>query len=439
MRFQRDLFNATPGIQIRPDVLFLGSNYALVAHTSSNSTLEYRYIRVNDKSVDFIGPSMADTPGTSSGVSMAKVGNDIVVTAYNAERTQVMTRVLTFCGNGILDFNEDCDKSQGCDAQCTCQLGTSTRNGLCADSCGNGIVTGDEDCDGSEGCDPITCKCQAGYLPDVLQKQCRAAPVDFVPKVGPSLDCLTSTTDTLQLFFSFVSTDQFDQTIEYGVMNNFVPSNIATNRPTFFKSGTTLTYPVSPYNLTIPRSISQFTWLLGSYNLTVDLSGDKSEALQCPKNAGFVLTVTTFDILNDVDVQLLLVNMASKYNISIDRLEATYHLSAAGTATEPHIYAVSITILSSINSQDPNAQDVLKELYSDLVDTKDELVSDLTRGLEEKNPQIKEVTPLPTGVEVRGQERDIDPVFVPPTAASTASSIFASLCLALCVLISGLF
>jgi hypothetical protein len=64
---------------------------------------------------------------------MAKVGNDIVVTAYNVERTQVMTRVLTFCGNGVLDINEECDKSYGCDAQCMCRLGTNTRNGSCTD------------------------------------------------------------------------------------------------------------------------------------------------------------------------------------------------------------------------------------------------------------------------------------------------------------------
>ncbi len=56
------------------------------------------------------------------------------------------------------------------------------------------------------------------------------------------------------------------------------------DRPTFFRTGTSLTYPVSPYNLTVSRSVNQFTWLLGSYNLTVDLSGNKAAVLQCPKS-----------------------------------------------------------------------------------------------------------------------------------------------------------
>jgi hypothetical protein len=51
----------------------------------------------------------------------------------------------------------------------------------------------------------------------------------------------------------------------------------------FFQAGNSLSYPVSPYNLTIPRSTTQITWLLGLYNLTVDLSGGKAQALQCPK------------------------------------------------------------------------------------------------------------------------------------------------------------
>ncbi len=49
--------------------------------------------------------------------------------------------------------------------------------------------------------------------------------------------------------------------------------------------------------------------------------------------------------------------------------------------------------------------------------------SELTQGLSEKNPQIKNVTPNPTGVEVRGQQRDVAPT-VEPIATSGASSFY---------------
>lgn len=69
------------------------------------------------------------------------------------------------------------------------------------------------------------------------------------------------------------------------------------------------------------------------------------------------------------------------------------------------------------------------------MDAKEELVSDLTRGLDEKNPQIKDVTPLPTGVEVRSQERDDEPVVFVPTATSSS---LASAPFALCTLLASL-
>ncbi len=184
---------------------------------------------------------------SSRGVHMAKVGKNIVMAALDGYGSSVVTRVLTFCGNGVLDFDEQCDASSGCSADCTCQYGTLAKGGLCLDSkcvlyipvgvnvslvCGNGIVTGNEDCDGTTGCDPVTCKCQAGYQPYVVQQQCRLVPVDFVPKVGPSLDCLiiNSANNTLDLFFSFVSSDSFDQTIPFGTMNDFSPAELAVSQ-----------------------------------------------------------------------------------------------------------------------------------------------------------------------------------------------------------------
>jgi hypothetical protein len=60
-----------------------------------------------------------------------------------------------------------------------------------------------------------------------------------------------------------------------------------------------------------------------------------------------VITVTSYDLLNSSDIQQLLVNIAYKYDISLDRLDATFLLAVEGTETEPKIYSVSVTILGS--------------------------------------------------------------------------------------------
>lgn len=59
------------------------------------------------------------------------------------------------------------------------------------------------------------------------------------------------------------------------------------------------------------------------------------------------MTVTSYDLLNSSDIQQLLVNIANKYDISLDRLDATFLLAVEGTETEPNIYSVSVTILGS--------------------------------------------------------------------------------------------
>lgn len=79
-----------------------------------------------------------------------------------------------------------------------------------------------------------------------------------------------------------------------------------------------------------------------------------------------------------------------------------------------------MAFLSSINilfqdSSESSVQDILTGLFTDLKDDKLDLEEDLTQGLDGKNPLIKDITPNPTGVEVRGQERDIPPVSFEPT------------------------
>jgi hypothetical protein len=59
------------------------------------------------------------------------------------------------------------------------------------------------------------------------------------------------------------------------------------------------------------------------------------------------MTVTSYDLLNSSDIQQLLVNIANKYDISLDRLDATFLLAVEGTEAEPNIYSVSVTILGS--------------------------------------------------------------------------------------------
>jgi hypothetical protein len=96
--------------------------------------------------------------------------------------------------------------------------------------CGNGIVTGSEDCEGGPGCNITTCKCQPGYQPFAIRQQCRLNPVEFVPNIIPSLDCLDIIdNDSMTLYFSFISNHEFDLTISLGDMNKFIPSNLAVS------------------------------------------------------------------------------------------------------------------------------------------------------------------------------------------------------------------
>jgi hypothetical protein len=64
-------------------------------------------------------------------------------------------------------------------------------------------------------------------------------------------------------------------------------------------------------------------------------------------DAGFVITIATFDNLNKTDVQNILNNLAARYKFSVSRLDATYRLSIAGNTTQPNIYSISVTIFAS--------------------------------------------------------------------------------------------
>jgi hypothetical protein len=64
---------------------------------------------------------------------MALVQNAIIMVALDPEQTQVMMRVMSQCGNGILDVNEQCDGSDDCTGECTCLDGMEYRDGKCFD------------------------------------------------------------------------------------------------------------------------------------------------------------------------------------------------------------------------------------------------------------------------------------------------------------------
>jgi hypothetical protein len=346
---------------------------------------------------------------SSDSVDMALVQNAIIMVALDPEQTQVMMRVMSQCGNGILDVNEQCDGSDDCTGECTCLDGMEYRDGKCFDVCGNGIVTGSEDCEGGPGCNMTACKCQPGYQPFVIRQQCRTNPVEFVPNISPSLDCLDIIdNDSMTLYFSFVSNHEFDLTISLGDMNKFITSNLAGDRPTFFKTGSSLTYPVSPYSLTIPRSTTEVTWQLGSNSLVVDLSGDKIQLLQCPTSASFILNVASSYKLTDSDIDILVDNIADKYSISKTRLSASYILSVNGSETTPNIYSVSITIAPPTGSE-KSSQEIVKDLFSGVKNSTQQLNIELSLGITEKNPHIKEVIP---GAIVRDQERGPQPISI---------------------------
>ncbi len=151
-------------------------------------------------------------------------------------------------------------------------------------------------------------------------------------------------------------------------------------------AGQSLTYPVSPYSTEVTNDTRSITWILSSYNLTVDFTN--LSLLECPRstyhkpdwvnnssnarfrsecyfdsqitystNANVVaglsvdLTLSTFGNLTDALVQKLLQNIASKYNISESRLSAEYTLvstNSQGLST----YLIIVTVNASTSSEE---------------------------------------------------------------------------------------
>lgn len=90
-------------------------------------------------------------------------------------------------------------------------------------------MTGAEQCDGGSFCNK--CMCLTGYKPtSPLSQSCELIPVEFVPRVVPSLDCVDFLdTGVAQLYFSYDNLDGFEQTIEHGKHNDFTPESIAVS------------------------------------------------------------------------------------------------------------------------------------------------------------------------------------------------------------------
>jgi hypothetical protein len=98
-----------------------------------------------------------------------------------------------------------------------------TLNLTCGVECGDGAVLGSEECDGGEQC--TQCYCNAGYKPySPAQTGCQALPSGFVGTFGPVLDCITTTSTSHKLYFSFNNQDGFYQSIPQGEKNSISPS-----------------------------------------------------------------------------------------------------------------------------------------------------------------------------------------------------------------------
>jgi hypothetical protein len=249
--------------------------------------------------------------------------------------------------------------------------------------------------------------CLTGYKPtSPLSQSCELIPVEFVPRVVPSLDCVDFLdTGVAQLYFSYDNLDGFEQTIEHGKHNDFTPESIATTRPTVFSSGQSLTYPLSPYIMnistsTIGKSLAAFTWILGSFDLTVELAN--LARLQCPEAPAIEIELSTSVNLTSDIVQTIIDNLAEMYDIDPLRINVTV---VVNSTTQPPTYTLIIVINNPTNSTERDSIQVIIDLFSDLKENEDETRRNLTEGLD---ADIKQITTRPTGVEVRGQTTDIN-------------------------------
>lgn len=306
-------------------------------------------------------------------------GSDIVVVAKDSGDSNIYYQVLTFCGNGFLELQEECDSSANCDTNCRCTNGLIGYNGVCGQ-----------------------------------------------PNVIPVLDCIGATPTGHNLYFSFINEDGIEHVMEHGYQNFFTPAGLADNRPTVFTTGSTLTYPASPYTVAIPTDtdVTQLTWLLGSYNLTVDLSAANLAALQCPDSPGFVMDVGTNGFS---DALLFAENFANRYNLSTSRLNTNIVQTGGSIQGKRIVYAATfdVTIIvvpaNVTNPEEPTPAEAVRSVVEEFKneETRDEVKNDLVAG--NVDTEIKDITPTPTGVEVRGNRYDTSNV-TPPTSTNPTSS-----------------
>jgi hypothetical protein len=429
-----------------PTAIDLGNDRLLVAYegTLGNETRPiYRTVLVsaNDQGVRAspLGPEIFDEAVIISLHMAVTIRSEVVVVAINTTDRSIVRRVLTFCGNGAVELREQCDGTEFCAETCECEAGFVSQKGRCVPDCGDGLVVGSEQCDSSsdDSCDNANCVCAAGYIPIVpRQSSCTLQPASFRPSVGPTLDCIAQG-EVPVAHFSFLNEDGFLQTIPFGDLNQFSPNTLGANRPTQFASGASLTYPAGPFRLELPSDIQSFTWLLGQFNLTVDLTN--ITALRCPRDISFLVRFLTSDVLTDDLVQIFLNNFARRYGISESRLTATIVWNNPGPAERRRaaqqdtlFYDYTVTVTVADSTDEPSAEEVLNEFFTEYKNTtkQEEIIDDLTQGLESVNPQVKEITPAPTGVSVRSERFDAPPVaennppqaVTQPVKVSSASS-----------------
>ncbi|MEZ4311432.1 MAG: DUF4215 domain-containing protein, partial [Polyangiaceae bacterium] len=174
-----------PGVQSVRIETYFGSPGTCGTTTNNNTTLELRgttctsTLTSNDDTINLCSvidanissSARALTPGTYSvRVARSSTGTQVPLYGYG-----LRVRVLSTCGNGIVEPTETCDdgntvSGDGCSNLCQTQTGFTCAGNpsVCtAVVCGNGVISGSETCDdgnttAGDGCS-ATCTVQSGF------------------------------------------------------------------------------------------------------------------------------------------------------------------------------------------------------------------------------------------------------------------------------------